>query len=380
MAVSALFWVSGFLVAALGISVGQIWLVYLGYGVLGGIGLGIGYISPVSTLIKWFPDRPGLATGMAIMGFGGGAMVASPLSGRLMSLYDAGYDPSDTSSVASGDAVAGLFVTLAAIYLVFMSLGAFLVRVPADDWRPEGWEPDTAAAKPMVTDASVSAANAIRTPQFWLLWTVLFCNVTAGIGILEQASPMIQDFFRDGDGSAVAAAAAAGAGAHLVNDVSGFVFDAGLAPFCAEAGLPVCIMHSQGTPQTMQDNPRYGDVLLEVYDFLARQIALAEAAGIPRHRIVADPGIGFGKTTAHNLALLRGLSLFHGLGVPLLLGASRKGLIRDVGQAPRAEDRMPGSVAVALAGVAQGVQILRIHDVGDTRQALRLWLAIEEGI
>ena len=210
MAVSAVFWVSGFLVAALGISVGQIWLVYLGYGVLGGIGLGIGYISPVSTLIKWFPDRPGLATGMAIMGFGGGAMVASPLSGRLMSLYDAGYDPSDTSSVASGDAVAGLFVTLAAIYLVFMSLGAFLVRVPADDWRPEGWEPDTAAAKPMVTDASVSAANAIRTPQFWLLWTVLFCNVTAGIGILEQASPMIQDFFRDGDGSAVAAAAAAG--------------------------------------------------------------------------------------------------------------------------------------------------------------------------
>lgn len=210
MAVSALFWVSGFLVAAFGISVGQIWLVYLGYGVLGGIGLGIGYISPVSTLIKWFPDRPGLATGMAIMGFGGGAMVASPLSGRLMSLYDAGYDPSDTSSVASGDAVAGLFVTLAAIYLVFMSLGAFLVRVPADDWRPEGWEPDTAAAKPMVTDASVSAANAIRTPQFWLLWTVLFCNVTAGIGILEQASPMIQDFFRDGDGSAVAAAAAAG--------------------------------------------------------------------------------------------------------------------------------------------------------------------------
>ncbi len=210
MAVSATFWVSGFLVAALGISTGQIWLVYLGYGVLGGIGLGIGYISPVSTLIKWFPDRPGLATGMAIMGFGGGAMVASPLSGRLMSLYDGSYDPSDSSTVASGDAVAGLFVTLAAIYLVFMSLGAFLVRVPADDWRPEGWEPDTAAAKPMVTNASVSAANAIKTPQFWLLWTVLFCNVTAGIGILEQASPMIQDFFREGDGSAVAAAAAAG--------------------------------------------------------------------------------------------------------------------------------------------------------------------------
>jgi len=210
MAVSAVFWVSGFLVAALGISLGQLWLVYLGYGVLGGIGLGIGYISPVSTLIKWFPDRPGLATGMAIMGFGGGAMVASPLSGRLMALYDSGYDSSDPTSVASGGAVAGLFVTLAAVYLVFMSLGAALVRVPAAGWRPDGWSPDMAAAKPMVTDASVSASNAIRTPQFWLLWTVLFCNVTAGIGILEQASPMIQDFFRDGEGSSVAAAAAAG--------------------------------------------------------------------------------------------------------------------------------------------------------------------------
>lgn len=138
-------------------------------------------------------------------------------------------------------------------------------------------------------------------------------------------------------------------------------------------------MHAQGTPQTMQEDPRYDDVLLDVYDFLAGQIARAEAAGIARDRIIADPGIGFGKTTSHNLALLRGLSLFHGLGVPLLLGASRKGLIRDIGQAPRAEDRLPGSLAVALAGVAQGVQILRIHDVGETRQALRLWLAMERG-
>jgi MFS family permease len=210
MTVSALFWVSGFLVAALGISAGQLWLVYLGYGVLGGIGLGIGYISPVSTLIKWFPDRPGLATGMAIMGFGGGAMVASPLSSRLMGLYDASYDATDPSSVASGDAVAGLFVTLAAIYLVFIAIGAALVRVPADDWRPDGWEPGEATGRSMVTDASVSAANAIRTPQFWLLWTVLFCNVTAGIGILEQASPMITDFFREGGTSTVAAAAAGG--------------------------------------------------------------------------------------------------------------------------------------------------------------------------
>lgn len=222
MSVSALLWVSGFLVAALGISTGQLWLVYLGYGVLGGIGLGIGYISPVSTLIKWFPDRPGLATGMAIMGFGGGAMVASPLSSRLMALYDASYDATDPSSVASGEAVAGLFVTLAAIYLVFMAVGAALVRVPADDWRPEGWEPGAASTRSMVTDASVSAANAVRTPQFWLLWVVLFCNVTAGIGILEQASPMITDFFRE-DGTSTVAAAAAG----------GFV---GLLSICNMAG------------------------------------------------------------------------------------------------------------------------------------------------
>ncbi len=210
MVAAALFWSSGFLVAALGISVGQLWLVYLGYGVLGGIGLGIGYISPVSTLIKWFPDRPGLATGMAIMGFGGGALVASPVSGRLMALYDSDYVSSDPGSVASGSAVAGLFVTLGLVYLVFMLIGAAIVRVPADGWSPEGYDPSAATRDKMVTDASVSANNAIRTPQFWLLWTVLFCNVTAGIGILEQAAPMIQDFFREGDRSAVSAAAAGG--------------------------------------------------------------------------------------------------------------------------------------------------------------------------
>lgn len=210
MFVSAIFWVTGFLVAALGIASEQLWIVYLGYGVIGGIGLGIGYISPVSTLIKWFPDRPGLATGMAIMGFGGGALIASPLSGRLMELYDSSYDSSDPASVASGDAVMLLFLTLAAAYLVFMMFGAFTVRVPADGWKPEGWEPSEVAAKDLVTTASVTADNAIRTPQFWLLWVVLFCNVTAGIGILEQASPMIQDFFREGDASTVTAAAAGG--------------------------------------------------------------------------------------------------------------------------------------------------------------------------
>jgi MFS family permease len=130
--------------------------------------------------MKWFPDRPGLATGLAIMGFGGGALVASPLSTKLLGAYG-GIVPT--------------FLTLGALYLVVMMLGAFTVRVPADGWRPAGWSPDTTGTNAMQTKANVSAANAIKTPQFWLLWTVLFCNVTAGIGILEQASPMIRDFF-----------------------------------------------------------------------------------------------------------------------------------------------------------------------------------------
>ncbi|QXG77513.1 OFA family MFS transporter [Modestobacter sp. L9-4] len=211
MFVSACFWSAGFLIGSLGIHTGQLWLLYLGYGVIGGIGLGIGYISPVSTLIKWFPDRPGLATGMAIMGFGGGALIASPLSRQLMSWYDPNYIPSGAgANVASGDAVSKLFLTLGLVYLVFMLFGALIVRVPAADWKPAGFDPASVKAKPMITTDSVSAANAIKTPQFWLLWVVLFCNVTAGIGILEQASPMIQDFFRDGTTSTVAATAAAG--------------------------------------------------------------------------------------------------------------------------------------------------------------------------
>jgi MFS family permease len=206
MFTAACFWASGFLIGALGIATTQLWLVYLGYGFIGGIGLGIGYISPVSTLIKWFPDRPGLATGMAIMGFGGGALVASPLSRQLMAWYDPNYD--SATGQASGSAVASLFLTLGVIYFLVMMLGVFNVKVPAPGWRPEGFDPAKLKAKPLVTTANVSAANAIKTPQFWLLWTVLFCNVTAGIGILEQASPMIQDFFREGGESSVAATAA----------------------------------------------------------------------------------------------------------------------------------------------------------------------------
>ncbi len=210
MFTAACFWAAGFLIGALGISTSQLWLLYIGYGVFGGIGLGIGYISPVSTLIKWFPDRPGLATGMAIMGFGGGALIASPLSRQLLSFYDSAYDPSVVGSVAGGAAVAKLFVTLGIVYFLVMMLGVFNVRVPAPGWSPPGFDASTVKTRSLVTTENVSAANAVKTPQFWLLWTVLFCNVTAGIGILEQASPMIQDFFRNGTSSTVAATAAAG--------------------------------------------------------------------------------------------------------------------------------------------------------------------------
>jgi len=195
MFTAALCWSGGFLVGALGVATKQLWLVYLGYGFLGGIGLGIGYISPVSTLIKWFPDRPGLATGLAIMGFGGGALIASPLSTKLLELYAARPE----------DALVPVFLTLGALYLVLMIAGAFTVRVPAPGWRPEGWTPTAPRAGSLRAGGDVTASTAIRTPQFWCLWIVLFTNVTAGIGILEQASPMIQDYFPE-----IGAAAAAG--------------------------------------------------------------------------------------------------------------------------------------------------------------------------
>jgi MFS family permease len=205
MLAAALCWGVGFLVGSAGIASGQLWLLYLGYGVIGGIGLGIGYISPVSTLIKWFPDRPGLATGMAIMGFGGGALIASPLSNKLMALYDPDFVSTEPGAVASGPALAQTFVTLGIVYTVFMLIGAALVRVP-----PGHGDDSTAEHSPGTNGALVRASQAIRTPQFWFLWVVLFCNVTAGIGILEQAAPMIQDFFRENGESSVSAAAAGG--------------------------------------------------------------------------------------------------------------------------------------------------------------------------
>jgi dihydropteroate synthase len=175
---------------------------------------------------------------------------------------------------------------------------------------------------------------------------------------------------------ALVADAALQAGASIVNDVSAFDFDPQLGPLVAKAGVPVVLMHAQGLPATMQDDPRYLDVLLDVYDALAARLARAEALGIDRSRIVLDPGIGFGKTQSHNLALLRGLSLMHGLGCALLLGTSRKRFIGAIGRAEAPDLRAPGSIATALAGVAQGVQITRVHDVAETRQALRLWQSL----
>lgn len=172
------------------------------------------------------------------------------------------------------------------------------------------------------------------------------------------------------------AQAALTAGASIVNDVSGFTFDSGLAPLCVEQSVPVCVMHAQGDPATMQDDPKYDDVVLDVYDFLEGQVNWLETLGVMRSQIIVDPGIGFGKTQAHNLALLKKLSVFHGIGCPILLGASRKRFIGTIGKEPQAEARAPGSIAVALAAVSQGVQILRVHDVAETMQALRLWHAI----
>ena len=149
-----------------------------------------------------------------------------------------------------------------------------------------------------------------------------------------------------------------------------------MASVVAGSGAPVILMHSVGTPATMQDDPRYEDGLLDVYDFLKARIAAAVAAGISRDRIMVDPGIGFGKTAAHNLLLVRRLSVFHDLGVPVLLGVSRKRFIGTIGRETVAERRVPGSLAVGLAGVAQGAQVLRVHDVAETRQALRLWQAV----
>jgi len=175
---------------------------------------------------------------------------------------------------------------------------------------------------------------------------------------------------------AAVADAALDAGADIVNDVAAFTFDPELAALCAARDVPVVLMHAQGLPEHMQDNPRYGDVVEEVLAFLEERIAFAEAAGVHRERIITDPGIGFGKSQGHNIALLENLAAFHDLGLPVLLGASRKRFIGAIGQAPDAKDRIGGSLSVALHGAAQGMHILRVHDTAETIQALRLYEAM----
>ncbi|HEX7986564.1 MAG TPA: OFA family MFS transporter [Duganella sp.] len=183
--VSALCWCGGLVISALGVYQHQIWLMWIGSGVIGGIGLGLGYISPVSTLIKWFPDRRGMATGMAIMGFGGGAMIGAPLADTLMKHF----------ASAGSVGVWQTFLAMAAIYFVFMMAGALSYRVPATGWKPAGWTPPATNANAMITTRHVHASKVWGIPQFWLVWLVLCLNVTAGIGILGMASPLLQEIF-----------------------------------------------------------------------------------------------------------------------------------------------------------------------------------------
>ncbi|MGC9957496.1 MAG: OFA family MFS transporter [Roseiarcus sp.] len=210
MFTAALCFGGGFLVSAFGVSVHQLWIVYLGYGVLGGCGLGLGYISPVSTLMKWFPDRPGMATGMAIMGFGGAAMIAAPLSVWLMSVF----------SSPGHVGVAETFVVMGLVYACFMLVGAAIVRLPPPGWKPEGFVPP-AQPKKLVTTKDVYVYQALKTPQFWLIWIVLCMNVTAGIGVLGQASAMSQEMF---PGRVTAAAAGGFVGLLSIFNMAGRFF------------------------------------------------------------------------------------------------------------------------------------------------------------
>lgn len=184
--IAACCWGGGLVLGGIGVAIHQLWLVYVGCGLLGGIGQGLGYITPVSTLIKWFPDRRGLATGFAIMGYGGGAMIGAPIAVKLMDVFRQG-------EVAG---VAATLATMGVLYFVAMSLGAFGFRVPPTGWKPAGWQPDAKARRvTMVTRGHVHLDQAWKTPQFWLIWGVLCMNVTAGIGVISMASPMLQDVF-----------------------------------------------------------------------------------------------------------------------------------------------------------------------------------------
>jgi dihydropteroate synthase len=201
---------------------------------------------------------------------------------------------------------------------------------------------------------------------------------------VERVLPVVQQLAAGGTAVSIdtrksgVMRAAIGAGAGMVNDVSGLNWDPLAAAAVAEAGVPVVLMHHQGDPQTMQDAPRYGDVLVEVYEWLEERVAAAEAAGIARAKILVDPGIGFGKTVAHNLELLNGLALFHGLGCGIVVGASRKRMIGALSNEAPVDQRLAGSLALALKAAEQGVQVVRVHDVAETVQALKVWRGLRD--
>ena len=210
MFTAALCFGGGFLISAVGVALHELWIIFLGYGVVGGCGLGIGYISPVKTLITWFPDRPGMATGMAIMGFGGGALIASPLSVWLIHEF----------STPTHVGVAETFAVLGIIYFCFMTIGAAIVRVPPPGWRPAAYTPPT-QPRSLVTNANVHVNEALKTSQFYLLWGVLCLNVTAGIGVIGQASAMSQEMF---PGKVTAVAAAGFVGLMSLANMAGRIF------------------------------------------------------------------------------------------------------------------------------------------------------------
>ena len=228
---AAIAWGGGLMITSLGASLHQLWLIWLGMGVVGGIGLGLGYISPVSTLIKWFPDRRGLATGMAIMGFGGGAMIGMPLGDSLISSYG----------------VAQTFFIMGCIYVVSMTIGAFGYRVPAEGWKPEGWKPAEKKASTMISANHVHVNVAHKTPQFWLLWGVLCLNVSAGIGVLAVAKPMFQEIAKSSFDPLIIGAVATGFGALLsFANIIGRIFWASSSDFLGRK-LTYAVFFSLGT-------------------------------------------------------------------------------------------------------------------------------------
>jgi dihydropteroate synthase len=230
--------------------------------------------------------------------------------------------------------------------LALVEAGADILDIGGESTRP--------GARPVAADAEIGRV----------------IPVIEGLKAAGCATPISIDTRK-----AIVAKAGLAAGAVMFNDVSALTYDKGSTAIARDAPS-ICLMHAQGDPRTMQDNPSYGDVLLDVYDFLELRVTAANALGIDNSRIIVDPGIGFGKTLEHNLALIRRISLFHGLGCAVMLGASRKRFIGALSGVSEAHRRAPGSVAAGLAGLAQGVQMLRVHDVAETRQALEVWRAI----